>query len=143
MKALFLVVLLACVFGIFGQPQPSPVPPPSGSDIDCSICKFVVQELDYYIARNATIKDLVVYINTTCNLPFLREYHHVCDKIAEMGLIEFIKLVEANETPAVVCAQQIPVCSSADNHNDPAVKFEHPVPPTIAGSPIDPKSTHA
>eukprot|EP01088_Endostelium_zonatum_P010906 TRINITY_DN24607_c0_g1_i1.p1 TRINITY_DN24607_c0_g1~~TRINITY_DN24607_c0_g1_i1.p1 ORF type:complete len:137 (-),score=27.68 TRINITY_DN24607_c0_g1_i1:52-462(-) len=121
MKGLLLVVLLACVFGVFGQ-QASPVPPPEGSDIDCTMCKFLVTELDYFLLNNATFKDMVYYLNATCNLPIFKEYRTVCDKIVSVGFVEFIILVEATQTPTAVCVHELDVCTSADSHNDSRIK---------------------
>ena len=111
MKVIVLIAFFACVFGVYGQ-LPSPTPIAVSQSIDCTICQFMVTEIDYFIKQNYTVREIVTYINATCSSGIFSGYTQVCESIASMGLFEFIKYIETNENPTTICQTQFNFCSS-------------------------------
>lgn len=71
-------------------------------DIECQICKWVVSDIESFIASNSTETSIEEYLERLCSM-FIS--HTTCVSIMEEYVPLIINLLEEYETPDIICAQ--------------------------------------
>eukprot|EP01088_Endostelium_zonatum_P003851 TRINITY_DN15051_c0_g1_i1.p1 TRINITY_DN15051_c0_g1~~TRINITY_DN15051_c0_g1_i1.p1 ORF type:complete len:142 (+),score=26.46 TRINITY_DN15051_c0_g1_i1:27-428(+) len=102
-----LVFALICAY--------APIQTEAQSNIECTICTFVISEIEFYVLRNASLREIAVYVNATCNSDFLKAYERVCERILNYGVVELVDYIKHNQTPTQICGpSELHLCSSAE-----------------------------
>jgi len=78
-------------------------------DVNCQICEFAVNQIEDYIASNATETEIEAALNSACDL--LGSFSSQCKSVVA-ALPAYISQLENAETPAVICTQ-VGICTSS------------------------------
>lgn len=81
------------------------------TSIACEECHVIASTFEKWIAENKTEVEIEQRLDEVCEILNKTKYSYICDKIVEIGVPEFIKLVEQFETPELLC-KQLKLCSS-------------------------------
>jgi len=75
----------------------------------CAVCEIVVQVAENYVENNATLAEIQAKLDSVCeDLP--SPYNGECTLLVNAYLPQIVAWLEANETPATICAQ-LSLCS--------------------------------
>jgi len=90
---------------------------PKGQGADCSICIFVVGQIEDYIASNATESEIMDALNQACAL--LGSFQAQCKSVVA-NLPEYIAQLEKAEDPTTICTQ-VGICTAT--HKPTTARF--------------------
>jgi len=98
----------------------APKPKKVGQGADCSICIFVVGQVEDYIASNATEQEIMDALNQACSL--LGSFEAQCRSLVA-NLPAYIAQLEKAESPTTICTQTGICTARANNNNKPKTHF--------------------
>ncbi|EGC39303.1 hypothetical protein DICPUDRAFT_21681, partial [Dictyostelium purpureum] len=95
---------------------PTPTPTPTKTvqnvqvgDTKCTICDFVVGEVEKYLSGNATEAQIITFLNKDCKI--FGAFGTTCQSLVQAYVPTIINLLENNQSPDTVCAE-IKLCTS-------------------------------
>jgi saposin len=115
----FFVAILVGVVAAGGKKASPPLP-----KSDCDICETLVLAIEGWLEENKTVSQIEQDIETICML--VPAFEQVCDAFVEEGVVEVIKWIENEESPATVCTQ-LGLCSGHKKQKSCKAKQTHPL----------------
>jgi hypothetical protein len=105
----YMIIALFSVLSVaspsFSSPSSAPLIPYETAD--CYMCQFVVNGIENYINKNATITEIEKYVESVCTV--FPSYEKICDSFIETYIPYVIESLE-KEYPARVICQSMGYC---------------------------------
>jgi saposin len=81
----------------------------NGSDSECTLCEYVVTEMETYLNENSTLTEIETFVEKICGM--FHGYETICQSLIKTYIPVIIEKLEADITPVEICTD-IGICST-------------------------------
>eukprot|EP01112_Ceratiomyxa_fruticulosa_P007711 TRINITY_DN1999_c0_g3_i2.p1 TRINITY_DN1999_c0_g3~~TRINITY_DN1999_c0_g3_i2.p1 ORF type:complete len:314 (+),score=59.79 TRINITY_DN1999_c0_g3_i2:183-1124(+) len=108
-SALVLLVAICCLlFTVNGEKVTV-----EGSGAECTLCEFVVGQVEGYVAQNRTEAQIISFLTSDCKILSKPSWVATCQNIVDDFAPTIIEYILNKENPQTICTQ-LTLCSSSE-----------------------------